>query len=176
MVKYSANFMLFVKSFRHKLLTQPIYGEDYEKHWSFLTLEGKSIIDFGADYGSSANYFLKRGAAKVVAVEGSYWLFRILKRNFKNRKDVVCLWRFLKKPSDFEKIIAEYPCDLAKVDVEGAEIYLLNASNLANIKEWMIETHSETTAKKLQHKLVKCGFSIETTMYGENTIILATKL
>ena len=51
---------------------------DLDTHWGWLDVEGKVVLDVGADYGSTADFFLQRGAARVIAVEGDPRSFRRL--------------------------------------------------------------------------------------------------
>jgi len=47
-------------------------------HWGWLHVAGKTVLDVGADYGSTADFFLEQGALRVVAVEADPKLFRRL--------------------------------------------------------------------------------------------------
>lgn len=177
-LKYSQTFRVFVRSLNKDFFTEPIYGEDYEKHWGFLNVKNKEVIDFGSDYGSTVWYFLKKGATKVVAVEGSFWLYLALKRNFGKNNKVICIRKFIRTPQDFEKIITKYPCDVAKIDIEGAEKYLGNVSRhiIMAINEWMIEVHSNEEYKKLKAIFQRIGFSTEKRYLILIVIMIARKL
>src|SRR3990170_8039302 len=68
------------------------YGpENYNVHWKYTSFKGKVILDLGADVGSTAKFFLKNGARRVIAVEGNdknaYQLFH----NYQNNNKVVCV-------------------------------------------------------------------------------------
>ena len=45
--------------------------EDYNKMYGFLDYTNKKVIDIGADIGSTALFFLDKGANIVLAVEGN---------------------------------------------------------------------------------------------------------
>jgi FkbM family methyltransferase len=75
----------------------PIYGEDYDSHWGFTSFKGKVVLDLGADYGSTAHYFLRRGARRVVAVEGDPRLAEELEENFRGDGRVVPIHLFIEK-------------------------------------------------------------------------------
>src|SRR4030042_374590 len=51
---------------------RPFIDEDYNHHWGFADFKGKSVLDLGADYGSTAWFFIEKGAKLVVAVEGDH--------------------------------------------------------------------------------------------------------
>jgi len=53
--------------------------------------------------------------------------------------------------------------DIAKVDCEGCEKYLIDIENklIKPIKEWIIEAHSKEIAKDLIKKFGYCGFKLE---------------
>lgn len=34
----------------------PPYGEDYDHHWGYTSFNGKTVLDLGADYGSTAHF------------------------------------------------------------------------------------------------------------------------
>jgi len=53
--------------------------------------------------------------------------------------------------------------DIAKVDCEGCEKYLIDIENelIKQIKEWIIESHSKEITKNLIRKFSSCGFKIE---------------
>lgn len=176
-LKYSLTFRIFVKSLNKDFRPKPIYDEDYEEHWGILDVKNKEIIDFGSDYGSTVWYFLKKGASKVVAVEGSFWLYLALKRKFGKNDNVICVRKFIRSPRDFENIITKYPCDVAKVDIEGAEIYLVNVPRhvLMTINEWMIEVHSKEEYKKLEMIFQRAGFSTKKKLFNNTVIIMVAR-
>ncbi len=59
-----------------------------------------------------------------------------------------------------ETILAKNQIDIAKVDCEGGEKYLLDADNktLQKVNYWIIETHDMEIYKNIIHKFCKCGF------------------
>jgi 16S rRNA G966 N2-methylase RsmD len=147
--------------------------EDYDVHWNYVDFRGKTVLDVGADWGSTARFFLGRGASKVVAVEGDSALATRLRQNFAGKNNVVCIEKLVTSFVDFESLIRQFKPDIVKVDVEGAERYLLNvsASVLSSVEKWLIETHSP----KLYHQLQRCfrkvkfrSFKIEYGKYVAN--------
>jgi precorrin-6B methylase 2 len=145
----------------------PIYLEDYDSHWGFTDFKNKVILDLGADYGSTAYYFLQKGAGMVIAVEGNDELFEKLKRNFKDNPKVIPIHMKISRGQQVEELIDKYRPDLVKVDIEGAEIYILNA-DVKKVKEWLIETHTDDVYDALHEFFLKNGFTVKTFYYGIN--------
>lgn len=119
--------------------------EDYDQHWGFASFTGKNVLDIGADWGSTAYYFLEHGAIKVVAVEGSKVSAPELFNNYGSEPNIVCIEKIVQSPDDFENLISSHKADIVKVDIEGAEKHLLGVSGdtILKIKEWLVETHNE---------------------------------
>ena len=155
----------------------PIYEEDYDRHWNYTSFKNKVVLDLGADYGSTAYYFLRRGASKVIAVEGDPKLASKLRLNFQNDERVIPIEKFIDSPKKIEMLISQYNPDLVKVDIEGAERYILNMANFAQVKEWLIETHSKDVHDILSKFLIDHAFQIRSIDYeGDIRIIHALKV
>ncbi|MGB9779197.1 MAG: hypothetical protein ACPLW8_07295, partial [Candidatus Bathyarchaeales archaeon] len=146
----------------------PIYGEDYDRHWNYASFKNKVILDLGADYGSTAYYFLRKGASKVVAVEGDSELASKLRLNFQNDNRVIPIEDFIDDPKKIEALISKHHHDLVKVDIEGAERHILNVSNFMNAKEWLIETHSKEIHDLLSKFFTKHSFQIRSIDYEDD--------
>lgn len=154
----------------------PIYGEDYDKHWNFTSFKNKTILDLGADYGSTAYYFLRKKASKVIAVEGDPQLASKLRLYFQNGDEVVTIEDFIDSPKKIEKLIFEYHPNLVKVDIEGSEKYLLEIDNVEQVNEWLIEAHSDEIYQALSKFLVGHSFYVRSFNYVDNLkIIYASK-
>ncbi|MBX5326733.1 MAG: hypothetical protein ACQXXH_06170 [Candidatus Bathyarchaeia archaeon] len=150
----------------------PIYDEDYEGHWNFTSFENKIILDLGADYGSTAFYFLRKGVNKVIAVEGDTRLASKLKLYFQNNEKVVALEEFVDSSKKIETLISKYCPNLIKVDIEGAEKYILGITNAERVNEWLIEAHSNEIHKALATFLVGHGFNVKSFAHANNFKIL----
>jgi hypothetical protein len=148
----------------------PIYGEDYDRHWNFTTFKNKVVLDLGADYGSTAYYFLRKGASKVVAVEGDTVLASKLKANSKKFDKIVPIETFIDSSEKIEKLISHYHPDLVKVDIEGYEKLLLNVYNIANVNEWLIEAHTEQLYDSIVKFFLAHGFSTRSFLYLSNKL------
>jgi len=127
-----------------------VISENYDDHWGFASFEGKTILDIGADWGSTTYYFLQHGAKKIVAVEGDRKKALELFANYNHVANVVCIEMLIKSAEQFEQLIFKYKPDIVKCDIEGDERYLLNVpvATIASIGEWLLETHSDDLHQK----------------------------
>jgi len=151
----------------------PIYNEDYNDHWNFTSFENKVVLDLGADYGSTAYYFLRNGAIKVIAVEGDQQLAEKLRRNFQNDKRVICIHGFINETKQISDLILQHHPNLVKVDIEGNEKLILNLSN-EDLKrvEWLIEAHSDEIYESLKRFFLNNQFKVRSFQYIDNLKIL----
>jgi hypothetical protein len=124
-------------------------------------------LDVGADYGSTALYFLEKGAKRVIAVESDPDLFNQLKSNLETESRVVPIMLKIARPEDFEYIISRFCPDVLKVDCEGCEIHLegVTAETLTKVPEYLIEVHDHIgcpTKSQIQHLFEAIGYLHET--------------
>jgi hypothetical protein len=144
---------------------EPSHGENYDEHWNHLSFKNKNVLDIGADYGSTASYFISLGASKVIAVEGNHKLALHLKKNFEGNNLVICLEQFIRKSEDIDSIMEMYRPDIVKCDIEGWETCLLKAK-ISLVKEWLIEVHDPITLRLLLKKFRKENFEVRSKPYG----------
>lgn len=135
-----------------------ITGEDFDWHWGFTDYKDKSIIDIGADAGSTVKCFFAKGATKVVAIEGDKGLYEKLKENYKDNPNVVCELCFIDSQEKMKALLEKYDADIIKVDIEFGEANLIGQDSvlLRKFPEWLLEGHS----KELTNKLVELFSSI----------------
>ena len=154
------------------------HDENYDLHWGYVDWKDKIVLDCGADYGSTAKFFLDRGAKKVIAVEydEQYWDALIA---LSEEANIIPVKRFLSTARDFEDLISEYVVDAIKVDVEGGEVGLINldCEYLRRVAEYAIEYHpgrpgsgypitvehsyTKVELKRLlREKFESCGFTV----------------
>jgi len=146
---------------------QPLYNENYDKHWNYVFFKDKIVLDLGADYGSTASYFLHRGAKRVIAVEGNKQFAEALRENFKKNMRVTPIELFIRSPSDVDDLISQYAPDVVKVDIEGYELTLLQCQNIQKVREWLIECHSREICEQIKSLFLKKGFNVAVIDYGE---------
>jgi len=173
LIKHKLQTLIFhpkrvVKKYNDKIyyslfkIAKPLLNEDYGKHWNFTTFKGKTVLDLGADYGSTAWYFKRKGAACVIAVEGDHQRAELLRKNSEKYK--FCSYELMvKSAEDIEWLLKRHPhVDVAKVDIEGAEIFLSKCDSqlIKNIPFWMIETHSENVNKILSKWFNDLGYNV----------------
>jgi predicted rRNA methylase YqxC with S4 and FtsJ domains len=147
---------------------RPIYKEDYERHWGHISFKEKNVLDLGADYGSTAYYFLKKGARKVIAVEGDPKLASKLKKIYMEDSKVICIEKWISCAGDIEELIKEHSPDVVKMDLgNGDEKHLLRlpVAILLSVKEWLVELHSDKFYAKLSDLFRRHGFSVRKFTY-----------
>lgn len=108
-------------------------GNDaYEKFYGLIDYQDKRVIDIGAEVGTTANYFLSKGAREVFAYEVNPILKAELERNFSGdpRVHVMERWRGEELPF----------ADILKIDCEMCE-YMLSESQLQKFEQWAVAVH-----------------------------------
>lgn len=140
----------------------PIHDEDYESHWGKINYRGKVVLDIGADVGSTADFFLKKGARMVIAVEGSKLCFEQLRANAPLMKNVIPLFIFIENPEQIESLIQKWTCDVVKIDIEGGELNLLKIEDEAfrRVPEFIVELHSNNLFKMMLRKCARNNYKI----------------
>ena len=97
-------------------------GENMEHHWGSeafkIDYKDKIVLDLGAGNGESTEYFLFKGAKKVIAVEGYFEFFKTLFKNVETilGEKVVPIQIMIKDPEDIESLILEYKPKRKKYD------------------------------------------------------------
>jgi len=144
----------------------PLGGENYDWHWKYLSFRNKTVLDLGADYGSTADYFLRNGASKVIAVEGNKNYANKFYRLLGNDKRIVYLPMWICSGKTIDSLVELYIPDVVKVDIEGQEKLLLDV-NVGRVKEWLVETHMEQLYQVISKFFVHNGFKVSTVEYGK---------
>lgn len=141
----------------------PIYKEDYGHHYGAIRYKGKKVLDIGADVGSTTDFFLRRGAREVIAVDGSKGMYDGLLKNLAKIPGTKPVFLLIEKPEHFEQLIRKHRPDVLKADIEGAEkhLFLISDEAFRMVPEYMIETHGSGTYQSMIDKCKRCGFTIE---------------
>jgi SAM-dependent methyltransferase len=127
----------------------------YLPSWS---LKGKTILDVGAGCGETALFYYYHGAKKVIAIEPQSSLVSVLRRNKARNK-----WDMQVVEGPFEKTMLEWNFDFMKMDGEGCEALLLDASFLPPCA---IEVHSRVFVEGLRGR-----FGLEVLPQKDNWIL-----
>lgn len=156
---------------------KPWHNENFGRSYGHLDFEGRIVLDIGADYGSTASYFLIEGAEAVVAVESYEPDAAALEKYAEGEPRVTAIVQHISCAEDFKNILEKHKIDLAKIDCEGCEFYLLGLENFyfSSIREYFIELHNLSNARRCNNpregpndlralfaeKFERCGFNYE---------------
>ena len=141
-------------------MPKPYLDEDYEKHWNHADFKQKKVLDLGADYGSTAAWFRKKGSREVIAVEAEKELYAKLEHYSENRSWLTVINEFIDSSNKIDQLVTNFNPQIVKVDIEGAEKNLLNCDKLADVSTWLIEAHSEQIRVELTSHFQRIGFSV----------------
>ncbi len=122
-------------------------GESYDWSYRYLDVKNKIILEFGADIGSSASWFLRHGARNVYSVEGNRaWFDQLVKNAEKMDRRCCPIYSFITSSRQIQAIMDSVgKIDLLHMDIEGAEKYLLDLTDEVwkRIDQYSIEVHKE---------------------------------
>jgi len=140
---------------------EPMTGEDYNQHWNYTDFTDKVILDLGADYGSTAFWFLEHGAKEVIAVEMDDTYYAQLKKNTDDK--VHPCHMAVTKGDDYNHLIEVWKPDICKIDIEGYEASLLDAvpEQIRKVPEYLIETHNADLFCSLATMFVELGYEVK---------------
>lgn len=156
-------------------IQNPARAEDfafYEHVYGVVDFTDKTVLDIGADVGSTADYFLQKGAHDIFAVEGSDSRFQQLKANIgaillDPDFQVVKPIRFqVDSPEILAGWFYMFMPDVVKYDLdtpgEYFEKYLsdLPPQCLQLVSEYLVEIHTRPTARRLIEHFRQAGFRL----------------
>lgn len=123
----------------------PVGLEDYE--WFYgrgIDYVDKTVLDIGADVGSTASFFFKKGAKKVIAVDSSPECVQQMTETFKNVPELIPIQKDIQKHEDFEELILKYKPDIFKADCEFCEMsFRLSPPDIIKtVPVYLMETHN----------------------------------
>lgn len=145
---------------------RPLGNENYDQHWNYTSFKGKTVLDLGADYGSTTDYFLRHGAAKVASVEGNTEYARRLFARFGGDDRTPCIHMWIRTGNDIDLLVNLFKPDVVKVDIEGDEKLLLE-TDVARVREWLVETHTEQLRQQVSKFFLQSGFKVSVVEYGK---------
>jgi len=151
----------------------------YERVYGIVDYAGKSVLDLGADVGSTADYFLQKGARLIHAVEADETRFKKLVGNIADLlndpkmklvkpvratvqdHEVLAGWMYLLRP------------DIVKADLDTKDgkyyetVFLkLDSPILRIVPEWLIECHTRPNARALITHFAQAGFRYKDNLWA----------
>lgn len=140
----------------------PIYNEPYEKLYGSINFTGSRILEFGADSGSTAYFFLEHGAKEVISVEGLAPWFNSLVENIDNDERVIPIYLWINSPKQIEELIAKYHPNISHFDCENCEYHLLAVPDevFRIPTTYSIEIHKGEWNQLFTKKLLDNGYGI----------------
>jgi len=150
----------------HSLELTPYYFELLWREWRswrnwYLppwSLKGKTVLDVGAGCGETALFYYHNGAKKVIAIEPQPALVSLLRGNMSRNS-----WDMQIVEGPFQKSMLEWNFDFMKMDGEGCEALLLEASSLPPCA---IEVHDRVFVDSLRGR-----FGLEVLPQKDNWIL-----
>lgn len=139
-----------------------------------LRVEGRRVLDLGADHGMTPLFFLAHDANMVVASE--------LDRDNRAALHAIsyCEPRLVSvgpvnRAKDIEKLIFNFKINRVKCDIDGDETYICDIPNkIVKTCNWIIETHGEEIHEQLIQKFQKCNLKTKVIEeLGVNKILYA---
>ena len=139
----------------------PDIPEDFSVLWP-ADYQGKTVLDIGADRGSTASYFLRNGARFVICVEGDPNKLRQLEANLPSLRNAKAVSKWISNSSDMTELLWLNSADIVKIDVEGAEQYLFGVDPymIQLHPEYMVEIHPGVNMDELINLFRQCGFDV----------------
>lgn len=141
--------------------------EDYEAEYGIVDYRDKKVLDIGADVGSTADYFLRKGARVVIAVEGNEGFYKKLERNAKKIEGIIPIFLWIKTPKHFENLIKLSQPDVLKADCDlpgkdGCEKHLFKIDDwiFSMVSEYIVETHNDPIFYSMKEKCEKNGYEL----------------
>lgn len=147
------------------MVTKVVNSENPLEHWSDITdVKDKIVLDLGCgwlfqDFQSTPDYFISRGASKIIGVDASCSEINILKNKYLEHT-FICKTITVKE--DLIDLLESYHPQVIKMDIEGFESILndMTSEHFLSVDEIAIEYHNPQCKKILQEKLPEFGFTI----------------
>ena len=147
------------------MTTKVVESENPLEHWNDIqNVEGKVVLDLGCGwlfqpFESTPQYFINRGAKKIIGVDASCQEIEKLNATFPEHT-FVC--KTISNFDDLLGLITEYKPELIKMDIEGHEQHMkdITAEQFESVEEIAVEYHNPTCKEILEKKLTELGFEI----------------
>jgi len=143
-----------------------------------IDYKDKIVLDVGADYGSTASFFLEKGAKQVIAIESEDNDFKRLEK-YARSETIIPLNISIDNSQQFENLLRTYKPNIVKMDCEGCERALFDVpKDAGRIPElYVMELHPHRVPElwqKLRAYFKNCGFSIISILYWARTYEMET--
>jgi len=137
-------------------------GEDYNYYYGHVDYTNKVVLDIGADYGSTAYYFLSKGAKLVIAIESNPHLYERLRRYADKVRVITPIRIHISNNQQIEDLLVKYKPDIVKFDCEGCERHLLEVDNSIFIvpSVYIVECHTNDIIARFKNKLTLNNYKI----------------
>lgn len=118
--------------------------QESKGEWVNIDYKDKIVLDIGADYGSTAEFFLKKGAKQVIAVESDPKLGEQLKK-FSENKNITPFISEINRSEKLVYLLQEFKPDIVKSDCEKCEKLFLGVpiEVLRIPKTYIVECHPD---------------------------------
>ena len=151
-----------IKQFLHILKVEETeYYNEFDKYYKDLDVEGKVVVDLGADIGASPMYFLNKGAKFVIG-------FSMEKAYFHNKNYVHVT---IRKQPFYPNVVAlivksikeelSIKSSVLKSDCEGCE-WERNSKFIEAFDDWIIAVHRPVKNQELLDYIIKNGNLVAT--------------
>src|SRR5207245_4990575 len=97
---------------------------DYQLFYDVFNFTGSVVLDAGADYGSTAQFFLEKGCKEVICVESNETHFKNLTENARRNPKIKPIKLEVSNEEHWRYLISLKP-DIIKSDCEFCEKHLL---------------------------------------------------
>ena len=147
------------------MTTKIVESENPLEHWNDIKeVEGKVVLDLGCGwlfqpFESTPQYFINRGAKKIIGVDASCGEVEKLKETYPDHS-FVC--KTILEFNDLASLITEHKPQLIKMDIEGYEHHMkdMTLEQFESVDEIAVEYHNPSCKKILEDKLTEFGFEI----------------
>jgi hypothetical protein len=143
-----------------------INTEDPSIHWSFLPVDGETILDLGCginnqEFLPTPMYWIQKGAKMVYGVDPGQQSYDWFKQNL-NLKNFINVMDWVDRTEKFELYLRATKPTVCKIDVEGSEIFInaINPECLNGVRHIGIEYHSLACLLSCEHLLRDNGYDL----------------
>lgn len=147
-------------------ITGLIHTENPAEHWSFLPIDGETILDLGCginnnEYIPTPVHWIQGNAKKVVGVDPSQQSYDWFKSNL-NIKKFIPIMDWVDRTEKFEMYLNVTKPTVCKIDVEGSEIFMnaINPESLQGVRHIGIEYHNLSCLLSCERLLSDNGYTL----------------